>query len=150
MEKRNLHIVAGDVYGLVLDAISGTLNGLVSGAMYLATINGAQAATYSSFFGEPDTQFNFEPLMIQFEVASATAVISVPTVSIGTNSPTYNNILLAMALTGLTGAGSHTIVLPSPASMEALYGTDVYANVTGAGVDTELTIEVDVIGTYQP
>jgi hypothetical protein len=150
MKKRNLHIVAGEVCGLVLDAISGTVNGLVSGTMYLATIDGTQAEMYSSFFGEGDTQFNFEPLLIQFGVQSATGIISVPTVSVGTNSPTYNNILGAMALTGLTGAGSHTVVLPSPGSMEALYGTDIYANVTGAGVGTELTISVDLIGTYQP
>lgn len=150
MEVRTLHIGAGDITGLVLDVITADINGLVAGAMYIATINGTQAQTYSQFFGEPNTLFNFEPLLIQIEVESATGIISVPAISIGTNSPTYNNILTAMTLTGLSVAGAHTIVFPTAGSMEALYGTDIYVNVTSVGVGTELTLSVDLIGTYQP
>lgn len=148
METQEIQIVKGNVTGIVLDVISGSINGLQMGAMYLATINGA--TPYGQSFSQPDTHYNFEPLLIQIEVESATGIISVPAMSIGTNAPNYNNILTAMTLTGLSVAGAHTVVLPSPGSMEALYGTDIYANVTSAGVGTELTISVDLIGTFQP
>lgn len=150
MEIRTLHIGAGDITGIVLDLITGNINGLVGGAVYLATINGGQAQNYSQYFQEPGTLFNFEPLLIQVEVESATGIISVPAISIGTNGPSYNNILSTMSLTGLTAAGTHTVVFPSPGSMEAMYGTDIYVNVTSVAVGTELTLSVDLIGTYQP
>lgn len=150
MKIRTLHIGAGDITGIVLDLITGNINGLIGGAMYIASINGAQSSNYSQFFQESDTQFNFEPLLIQIEVESATGIISVPAISIGTNGPNYNNILSTMSLTGLTAVGTHTVVFPSPGSMEALYGTDIYVNVTSVAVGTELTLSVDLIGTYQP
>lgn len=150
MKTRLFHIGAGDILGVVLDVITGNVNGLIAGAMYLATINGDQSQNYSRFFGEADTQFNFEPLLIQFEVESATGILSVPAISIGTNSPDYNNVLTAMTLTGLSVVGAHTVVFPSAGSMEAMYGTDIYVNVTSVGIGTELTLSVDLIGTYQP
>jgi len=150
MDTRTLHIGAGDIDGLVLDVISADINGLAGGPMLIGTINGVQSRNYSQFFGEGNVQFNFEPLMIQLEVQSATGVTLVPTVSIGTNAPNYNNILSALVLTGLSVAGAHTVMLPSPGGMEALYGQDIYANVTSVGLGTELTLSVDIIGTYQP
>lgn len=150
MEKRNLQIVAGNIVGLVLDVVSGSINGLVSGAVNIATINGNQGMMYGAFFGEGDTQFNFKPLLIQVDVVSATGIISVPAISIGTNSPSYNNILAATTLTGLTMAGAHSIFLPTAGSMEAMYGEGIYANVTSVAVGTELTLAVDLIGAFQP
>lgn len=150
MDKRLFHIGAGDISGLVIDVITGALNGLVAGAAYFATINGMQSQNYSQFFGQSNTQFNFEPLLLQLEVASATGVVSVPTITIGTNAPNYNNILNTTPLTGLSTAGVRTITTPSPGSVRALYGEDIYVNVTSVGVGTELTLSIDLIGSFQP
>lgn len=150
MEKRNLQIVAGNISGLVLDVVSGMISALAMGAVYLATVNGAQADNYSAYFGEPDKRFNFEPFIIHIETEAAVGVVSAPAISIGTNAPNYNNILSTVTLSGLSAVGTHSLFLPSPGSMQAMYGQDIYVNITSAGIGTQLDLSVDLIGSFQP
>lgn len=84
-----------------------------------------------------------------FRITAATGFISAATASIGTNASTYNDILTATALTGVSAVNNFikppvgAAVLPAvPAS------TALKVNITVGAVATGLTLAVDVFGYY--
>lgn len=150
MQTRRFHIQAGDIDGLVLDCISASLDGLRLGTTDISLIDGNQARDYAALFGESAKSFSFFPLLIQVLVTADSQMLSVATLSIGTNGPSFDNILSPTLLTGLTSTGRQSIFLPSPGSNIATYGSTVTAKVTIAGIGTLLSLQVSVIGAFQP
>jgi len=90
----------------------------------------------------------FHPMFAVFVVRTANTITLAPTVSIGTNASTYNNILPAAVLTGLTAAAL-TLILPiTVASSNVSSNTQVFINVT-AGTAVAMTFDVHLFGFYQ-
>lgn len=150
MQTRRFHIQAGDIDGLILDCLSATVDGLQLGTSTINLIDGDQAKNYSSLFGESNKLFSFFPLLIQVLVTADAQMISVSTLSIGTNSPNFDNILSPTLLTGLTSTGKQSVFLPSPGSSVATYGSTVTAKITSIGIGSLLSLQVSVIGVFQP
>lgn len=101
-------------------------------------------------------QTPFMPFFMVLHLRGVTGFTSVPTVSVGTNAPTYNNVLAATALTGLDAEGEY-IRLPigtelgsSGAFRGIAPGSSVSlkANVTVAAVATTYDLEVCIVGAY--
>lgn len=84
-----------------------------------------------------------------FESSAASSIVTPATACIGTNSTSYNNILFATALTGLTGTGIHLPVSFNATSSVVPPNTDVFVNVTIASVGTSQTGNVILIGYYK-
>jgi hypothetical protein len=88
----------------------------------------------------------FIPSKIHFVCKTVTGFVSAPTVSVGTNSPNFNNIVTAAALTGLS-----TIDLVLPGILAGLpvivrINDTIKARVSIVGVATTLTFDVFVEG----
>lgn len=98
------------------------------------------------------SSLNFYPVMVipRATGAGISGVVTGPTMSIGTNSTSYNNVattgLLGSILTAL-GAGNsqptNTSYSPGLAG-----GTQIFANVTLGAVATNFTTLYDIIGFY--
>lgn len=88
----------------------------------------------------------FYPINVAFEIVDVSGLITAATVSIGTNSTTYNNIMAATLLTNLTAIldirnitlNTGLVVLPA--------STDVYLKVTGAATATTFDFNVYLLG----
>lgn len=80
---------------------------------------------------QPAVSTNYIPLLVSLETVSISGVVTLPLVSVGTNSPNYNNI---MTLTTLPSAAS-VITVPVVAG-QIFNNQDVYVNVGVAGVGT--------------
>jgi hypothetical protein len=114
---------------------SGSIDAKTTGATKIATTeNGSQ---------------RFIPKTVIIELTAATAVTVVATLSVGTNSATYNNILAATALTGLSALNNIVMIhLPATAISSIAPNTDIYVNVTIGATATTANIRVDVDGYY--
>lgn len=102
----------------------------------------------------PSTIFRFVPIGVHAEYVTMSGTIGLaPTITVGTNATTYNNIATSSGLAtllsslGLTSPSAFTIannVAPLTAS------TDVYARVTGtATLYTSYTVRLDIFGYYE-
>jgi len=92
---------------------------------------------------------NFYARVIRVVITSATAITVPATISIGTNSTSYNNILVATALTALTTVDTIlTIPLAAVSSLVASEG-EIYANVSVAALGTSISATIDIIGDYE-
>lgn len=113
-----------------------------------ATIDAKTIA--STAIDTTETARRFYPLFATFEVVSASAVISVATLSIGTNATTYNNILAATAMTGLTSANammqSGTLLVVAGASIAP--NTEIRVNVSVGYIATTANLKVLLHGFY--
>ena len=96
-----------------------------------------------------NTVLRFHPMFAVIYLKTVDTMLAAATLSFGTNASTYNNIIAATAMTGLTTANDMfrsdiTGVVASIAS-----GTAIFVNVTvGATATTEL-IDVFLYGYYQ-
>jgi len=102
----------------------------------------------------PSTTFRFVPLGAHVEVTSLTGtVILQPTLSVGTNSPNYNNLFTATGLVGLlsaVGLTSNNALNLANAISPLAGGTDVYARVSiGATGPTVYVVRIDIMGYYE-
>jgi hypothetical protein len=91
----------------------------------------------------------FIPTRANFIVTAASGLTLPATVSIGTNASSYNNILVATALTGLVAAEK---VLPTPLTTaidRVAANTGIYANVSIAATGISGTLAVDIEGYYE-
>jgi hypothetical protein len=108
-------------------------------------------STGSTLIETIDIPVRFVALFINIEVTTLTGTVTtVPTVSIGTNATSYNNLLSASALTGVT-VSNRVIQFSSTALATSVTGgTGIYANVTVAatGVSLVYTMRVSVLGFY--
>jgi hypothetical protein len=92
----------------------------------------------------------FLPTLIRIGVVTTTGFVAAPTVSLGSNSPNYNNVLVATSLGGAIGLTS-SLALRN----QALVNTNVltsdiflYANVSVAANATTYVLRVVVDGDY--
>lgn len=109
-------------------------------------INGNSSA--SNLVGRTDNgseKFYTEAVFIN--VRSANNVSVVPTISIGTNAPNYDNICSSILLTGMTAVNKYTRASINVAAEVIAPNTEVYAKVV-AGVATGITIDVSLFGFY--
>jgi hypothetical protein len=81
---------------------------------------------------------------------------SVPTLSVGTNAPDYNNVLPAVSTAGLDAEGEYFRIPVGTAvgtggvfrGMAPVSSASLKAQVTVAAVATQYDIEVQVVGAY--
>ena len=98
----------------------------------------------------------FMPINMIVMLRAVSGFVSVPTVSIGTNAPDYNNILPASALTGLDAIGEYfRLALGTQIGTTGTYrgmspssSVAIKANVTSAAVATTYDVEVQIVGAY--
>lgn len=91
----------------------------------------------------------FYPIMIVVSLTGASGVTVPCTLSVGTNSSTYNNLLTATALTGVTtGSATQEFILNSAVLSSIGDAVDIKVNVTVGATATTYLIKVMVIGYY--
>lgn len=81
-------------------------------------------------FTQPNTQSSYFPFRIRVFSGNVSGITGAPTISIGTNASSYNNILAATALTGLTTAGTYIDYAPTYPLAPIAFNTSVFVNVT--------------------
>ncbi len=96
-----------------------------------------------------NTTLNFYPILVVYRAVNVSGITTPATISVGTNSTSYNNIsqasLLSTILATLGATSGQTInTVSSPISGN----TDIYANVTIGAIATNYTVYVEVIGFY--
>ncbi len=112
------------------------------------SVNGKTTGAIKVFTTE-NVPLNFYPVLVTYRAVSVTGVTTPPTISVGTNTSSYNNIssgsLLSTLLATLGATSGQTI---NAVSMPITASTDIYANVTIGALATTYTIYVEVIGFY--
>lgn len=93
----------------------------------------------------------FVPTVINMELTTVSGFVSAPSVSIGTNSTDYNNLLSITSLSFVDTANEFVVyniedVVASPFSIAA--STGIYLKVTTAAVGTTYTMRATVLGFY--
>lgn len=91
----------------------------------------------------------FYPLFATFSITAANGIVIVPTFSIGTNASTYNNIIPASLLTGLTTIDKMTKIDISSATGIIPANTGIYARVSVPATATNCTVDVHLFGYYK-
>jgi len=112
-------------------------------------VNGkTQAAT---LIGTTENQGRrFYPLFIMVEVTAANTIAVAATASVGTNASSYNNVLTASALTGLTSANASLAFVPTLTAIASVSpGTGIFLNVTTGATATTCTLKASVLGYYE-
>ncbi len=111
------------------------INGKTTGAIKIGTTeNGTQ---------------RFHALFVVVKTTSVSLFISAGSLSVGTNSASYNNVL---PITLLTGMNTVNMVLKTDmvgAVNDIAPNTDIYVNITTGFLATTAIIEVTVFGYYQ-
>ena len=69
-----------------------------------------------------------------------------PTITIGNNSPNYDNLIGATSLTSLTGVGMVMRLAPAPTYTYVGGGVGLYLKVTTAATATSFTIDCHIKG----
>jgi hypothetical protein len=92
----------------------------------------------------------FVPVMVMFEIASATLLTVTCTLSVGTNATSYNDILGTTVLTGLTAVNKVLSVnLATTAVSSVAVNTAIFVNITTGVTATAATMDVHLLGFYQ-
>lgn len=108
-----------------------------------AKVSGARS------LGTTDATKRFYPIVFVIRVASANTISLVPSISVGTNATSYNNIGGVIALTGLTSVNK---MLKQELAVSAIDSvapnTQIFANITIGATATTMTVDVHVIGYY--
>lgn len=119
----------------------------------MVTINGKVAGSTPIYTLETVGTMNFFPTQVVPRVISITgAGIIAPTVSVGTNSPNYNNIATANPINSILATLNSGSGAPQPAtySPSLTAGTVIYANVVGAAFTTgNYQVRYDIVGYYE-
>lgn len=89
----------------------------------------------------------FIPTIAYVRLTAVVGFVAVPSLSIGTNSTSYDNILGATALTGLITANT-VYAMAFPATVPAATA-DVYVKVATATASATYTVTIDLFGYYQ-
>jgi len=90
----------------------------------------------------------FHPLFVIFKVSSGSVITLVPTISIGTNSTSYDNIIPATLLTGLISVDKY-IKADIIGVIDAVSAnTSIYCKVTGIATATTMVVDVHIFGYY--
>ena len=92
--------------------------------------------------------FIFLPEFYRIGVIDSAGVTKVPTASLGTNSPTYNDLQPATALTGWAAPNMQNFFLST--KMNAVLAvTPIFINITVAAVATRYVLAAEFIGEYR-
>lgn len=114
---------------------SGTIDAKTTGSTKIGTTENGAA--------------RFIPKTIVIELTGASAIIGAATLSVGTNSSSYNNILAATALTGVSTLNNIVMLhLPTTVISSIAPNTDIFVNVSVGATATTANIRVDVDGYY--
>lgn len=114
---------------------------------YLNTFNAKNTGS-TIFFTTPSSGFRFFPTHIIMSVLFATSITTGASISIGTNSPNFNNILANTSFSGLTTANNYQITQLSGVLNAIPAGTSGYLNVNTASIGTSITMSCVILGTW--
>lgn len=90
----------------------------------------------------------FVPLFVNLETTSTTGFVTVASISVGTNSTSFDNLLAITPMTGVI-ANNITIQLPVTAlSSSVAASTGISVKVTTAAVATTYVLRASIIGFY--
>jgi len=120
-------------------------------AMVRIPYKGLDAATMAStqIYTTLNGTQRFYPTDIVIAGKTVTTFVAVATLSIGTNSATYNNILTAQALTGVTAANKMLRFSLALTAIDSIPpNTAIFANVSVAALAAAYTVDVYVVGYY--
>jgi hypothetical protein len=112
-------------------------------------INGKTTGATSIYTLEA-SNLKFYPIIVIIRAVNISGVTTAPTVSVGTNSTSYNNIATASLLNtilstiGATGGSPNMATASYPISG----GTSIFANVSIAAIATNYTFNVEIVGFY--
>lgn len=113
------------------------------------TKNGIDGKTTgATVIGTTDPKMRFVPLYVSAEPTGVSGLVTVSSLSVGTNSATFNNILVATALTGAITANFLVNTPITALSPSVVPGTSISVNITVGAVGTTYNLRVSVIGFY--
>jgi len=120
----------------------GMTNGLVR---YESEVDGTSVGN-TLLFTVPSGK-TFVPLTASYVLSTVSGLAIVSTISMGSNSSTYNNISSATLLTGLSTQGEAlNINLSSPQTVSG--STDIFVRVSIASTATTYNLKASIIGYY--
>ena len=112
-------------------------------------VDGKTAGNTSIYTLEP-SNLNFYPTQIIVRAVNIDTAIIKPTISIGTNSPNYDNIATGSLLNTVTSLLGITTQPQSVSTSPALAaGSQIYARVSLAATAAAYTFKVDIAGYYE-
>lgn len=113
--------------------------------VFTAPVNGKVVG--NTLLGTVPAGKTFIPVKATYTLTAISGLSLVATVSVGSNSPNYNNISAATALTLLNALGvTVNLDLSSPASIPE--GGEIFARVSVASTATTYNLQASVIGFY--
>lgn len=133
----------------IFDGISWNPSNKVQVMKSAVVVNGKSTGT-TLVFTLPAFLLNFYPTQVIFRAVNVGGVTTAPTVSVGTNSSSYNNIVSASLLSTVLATLGATAGAPQNASISLPLagGLQIFANVSIAALATNYTFNVEVIGFY--
>lgn len=97
-----------------------------------------------------ESTLNFYPTQVIVRAVNISGAAVKPTITVGTNSPNYDNIASGNVLNSITSLLGITTQPQTVSTSPALSaGTQIYVRVTGVPVATNYTFKVDVAGYYE-
>lgn len=97
-------------------------------------------------FTDPDNRNLFFTYKIRIYLNAGTNVSGVPTISIGTNSSSYNNILANTSLTGLLTNGTFLDLSPTYPVPTIGLNQQVFVNTTVGATSTQYGVKIVLYG----
>lgn len=121
-------------------------------AVYSITgIDGTVLNGTTTIFTTDASSGRFYPVSIVCECTSTSGFVVVASVSVGTNSTSFNNILAITALTGASAANLYAVAAPTgiiAGGGSVAAGTAVVLKVTTAATATTYVIKAVIAGFY--
>ena len=97
-----------------------------------------------------ESALNFYPTQIIVRAVNITNAVIKPTISVGTNSPNYDNIATGSLLNTVTSLLGITTQPQSVSTSPALAGgTQIYARTSLAATASTYTFKIDIAGYYE-
>ena len=133
--KDNDIILYSQLKGSHFKAIVKNIDAKVTGSTLIFTTDGGSK--------------RFHPSSVRVLVSAANTVTLVPIVSVGTNATSYNDLLGATTLTGMTGVNNMQNYLLTLLINSVAVSTGIYINVSTAATATTCNIDVAIFGDYE-
>lgn len=92
----------------------------------------------------------FYPMFVVIKVTAANTIALVPTISMGTNASSYDNILTGYVLTNLSAVNKMVKADLSAVAIDSVApNTGIYVNITSAATASTCTLSVTLVGYYE-
>jgi len=111
----------------------------------LSSLNGKNTGSTKVF---TPSVGNFFTTGVSFSLTSVSGLVVAPTVTVGTNASSYDDILPVSALTLLTTVNNYLYIPITTQSKMASSGTDIFVKVTIGAIATTYTLSVSLSGFY--